>query len=213
MRLHVIRNAIDPTRLKVDENTVNVLRDQLNLHGKTVVLSVSRLHPQKDIETLLGAAARVDRADLIWLIVGDGPERGILEARANALGVKDRVRFLGTRNDVPALLHVADVLVLSTRWEGCPLVVLEAGICGTPAVVSDVPGAREVVRDGVTGLLFPAGDVTALASYVERLANDPDRRRALGHAGNAFVREKFAVDVMIERYRTLYARVLDNESV
>src|SRR5207248_3814804 len=114
------------------------------------------------------------------VLVGDGPERAGVEAQVRELNLGEKVRFLGTRKDVAQLLHGADLFLLTSVSEGIPLTVIEAMAAGLPVVATDVGGLREVVADGLTGLLAPAKDAAALADCVWRLAGDPELRRRMG---------------------------------
>jgi glycosyltransferase involved in cell wall biosynthesis len=117
-------------------------------------------------------------------ILGDGPDRAALEARAAALGVAAAVRFAGFQDNPFAYFAAADLFVLSSRYEGLPNVLLEALACGCPAIAFDCPhGVREIVRDGVNGVLVPPEDVAALRAAMLRVLQDPDERRRL--AANA----------------------------
>jgi glycosyltransferase involved in cell wall biosynthesis len=119
------------------------------------------------------------------MLVGDGPDRAMLEARATALGVADAVQFLGERPDVERLLPGFDVFVLSSREEGIPNALLEAMAAGRPAVVTDVGGNREVLRDGDTGWIVPAQSPARSQTRSRRCSATPPRR-----AGGASVRAR-----------------------
>jgi glycosyltransferase involved in cell wall biosynthesis len=150
------------------------------------------------------AAARsaVKRAALV--LVGDGPERPGLEAIAAELGVADAVRFAGARSDVPRLLRLFDVFALSSQTEGISVALLEAMAAGLPAVATAVGGNPEVVVEGETGRLVPAGDPARLGEALASLLADPDRRQAWGQAGRARVMEKFTLDRMVRDYEAIY---------
>ena len=121
---------------------------------------------------------------LSGVVAGDGPERASLEDKARALGLEGAVEFLGLREDVPALLAAADVLVLSSDDEGFPNVLLEAMEASRPVVATDVGDVRDVVRDGETGFVVPL-DADALAARLRELAANPQRARTMGAAGRA----------------------------
>jgi glycosyltransferase involved in cell wall biosynthesis len=146
-----------------------------------VVLSVARLEAGKGLDVLLRAAAHLPEAT--FAIAGDGPERVVLEALARALGVDERVRFLGFRNDVEALLAGCDVFVLPSLDEGFPLSVLEAMAACRPVVASDVGGVPEAITHDETGLLVPPGNPDALAAALARLLDDAPTRRRLAISG------------------------------
>jgi len=170
---------------------------------------VGRLHPVKGHRPFLEAARIVlDAVPRAWfLLVGDGPLRGELEAAAHELGIQDRVRFLGFRRDVPQLIKAMDLLVLPSIEEAIGRVLVEAHASGRPAVASRVGGTSEVVEDGVTGYLVPPGDVSALAARMIDVLASPDRGRAMGAAGDARVRPIFGLDAMIDSTLEVYDRV------
>jgi glycosyltransferase involved in cell wall biosynthesis len=147
-----------------------------------VALCPARLEPQKRHDVLLEAWTRV--AGAILLLAGDGSLRTELEHRAEELGVADRVRFLGTRCDVPDLLEAADVTVLTSDWEGMPIAVLESLASGRPVVASDVDGVREALAGG-GGVLVPRRSPEATASALASFLFDARACLAAGEAGRA----------------------------
>jgi glycosyltransferase involved in cell wall biosynthesis len=176
-----------------------------------IVVMVSRAHPGKDHETLLRASAGLDCE--VWCIGGgtDGPEF----ARAIAPHAGDgarRIRVFGDRRDVPELLGEAGVFVLSSRYEGLPLSIIEAMRAGVPVLASRVGGVPELVRDGETGGLFPAGDADALRGLLSGLLDDPERRRRLGAAGRQAYERGFALEPMIDALLSVYRRVLETHA-
>ncbi len=178
-RIVVIENGIDLNRFH-DVVPSNVRREK-NLGDTFLFLFVGRLIHQKGVDILLNAFARV--ADAHLLIAGDGVERAALEERSHALGIDSRVTFLGARDDIPALMKTVDCFVLPSRWEGVGIVLFEAMASGLPIIVSDFGAAREVVNDGVSGLIVPIGDVDSLVRAMNRMNTDPQLRFRLLHAG------------------------------
>ena len=170
---------------------------------------VARLAPEKDVATLLRAAAvaRSAQPDFRLEIAGDGPCRTELERLAAELGLADGVRFLGPVRDVPALLRRARLFVLSSLTEGISLTLLEAMASALPVVATRVGGNGEVVTEGETGLLIPAGDPAALAEGMLALWNDPGRRVEMGRAARRRVEEEFDVRRMVARYENLYEQL------
>jgi glycosyltransferase involved in cell wall biosynthesis len=142
--------------------------------------------------------------DLHLVLVGDGPDRTRLEQFARAIGVAGQVHFLGNQPDVAALLALAEVVWVPGRVDGSVNVALEAMAAGRPVVASDLPGLAEVVCDGETGFLVPPGDKVALARQTWGLLEDAGRRRRLGDAGRARVRQHFAAEDMVRRWAALY---------
>ena len=203
-RVRVVPNGIDAAPYAAAGAQRDAVRAALGLGGAFVVGSVARLVPVKDQACQLAALARCPQATLV--LVGDGPERAALEALAAQLGVTARVRFLGTRHDVPNLLAAFDVFTLSSLSEGLPVAVLEAMAAGLPVVATRVGGVPEAVRDGVTGLLTPPRDAAALGA-AWRALESPQRRAALGAAGRAVVRSRFSLAAMVRAYEALYESI------
>jgi L-malate glycosyltransferase len=171
-----------------------------------VLMQVARLDYLKDHATALRTLARVsERAPNARLVlVGDGPERSGIEAQVQNLNLGDKVRFLGTRQDVDRLLHGADVFLLTSVSEGIPLTVIEAMAAELAVVATEVGGMSEVVADGATGYLAPAKDDATLAERVLRLAVDPELRRQMGVAGRARAKQHFDEPRMCDDYGRLY---------
>lgn len=156
-----------------------------------VVLGVGRLTPQKDFETLLRAFALVRaRRDARLLIVGEGPERGRLEALARELGLEKDVELPGTVSNVYAYMSQASVFALSSAWEGLPTVLIEAMACGAPVVATDCPsGPSEILQGGLLAPLVPVGDASALADAIAGLLEAPPDVDALRQRARMFSTE------------------------
>jgi glycosyltransferase involved in cell wall biosynthesis len=172
------------------------------------VVSVARLSPEKDIETLLEATAIAVREEPSFRveIAGDGVCMPILRQRARELALEGHVRFLGQLRDVPALLRRARLFVLSSISEGISLTLLEAMARGLPVVATRVGGNPEVVVDRETGLLVPARDPVELAQALLQLHRDPDACRRMGFAARERVEGCFDVRLMVQEYELLYLR-------
>ncbi len=179
---------------------------------------VARLWPQKRVKEALWAADQLKfaRLDFYLLAIGDGPERESLLRYRDDLRVADRVRFLGERSDVSRLLPNFDVLWNCSAYEGQSNAILEAQSFGIPVVASDVPGNRDLVVPGETGVLIPEFDGdrirrrTALTRETFRLLKDEnaDRRRTLGAAAKKRVEREFSIDALISRHVELYERLI-----
>jgi glycosyltransferase involved in cell wall biosynthesis len=177
--------------------------------GRCCGLFVGRFVAVKNILLLLDALARVAPAQRPFLLLaGDGPLDAELRARATQLGLDADVRFLGERDDAPALMQCADFLVLSSREEGLSNVVLEAMAAGCTPLVSAVGGNPELVEHERNGLLFPSDDAAALAVALERVAGDDALRARLAAAAHDDAAHGYAVDEMVRRTEAVYARVL-----
>lgn len=203
-RIEVVYNGVDLSRcVPIDRESV---RRRLGAGVSDIVIgSVGRLVPVKNYPLLLRAVrGLLANAVIIVALVGDGPERTALTAMAQALGLGERVRFLGHRDNVFELLAAMDVFVLPSVSEGMSNTLLEAMAASVPVVASDVGGNPEIVRDGVDGLLFPTADEAALRERLRRLCLDLPLRARLGKAGRARILEGFSIEAMIARYELLY---------
>ncbi len=204
-KLSVVPNGIDPAPFQRPPDPA--LRASLaGDPGRPLVFTAARLSPQKGLDVLLAAAALVPGA--VFVVAGDGPERGALEARAEALGVEQRVRLLGARDDVPALLAVSDLFVLPSRFEGLPLSVLEAMAAAKPVVASNVGGMGDAVIHGETGTLVPPGDAAALAAAIRAFLAEPERARRAGEAGRERLCTRFSAEMMIAGVTAVYDELL-----
>jgi glycosyltransferase involved in cell wall biosynthesis len=185
-------------------------RRELGLPAEApVVGSIGRLSEQKGHRYLLDAAARVlpGRKDARFLIVGDGDQMEPLRRQADALGIAPSVVFAGHRTDVPAVLGTLDVFCISSTYEGTPLALFEAMAAGKAIVSTAVDGCREVLEDGVTGLLVPPRDPDALASALSRCLDDAALRAALAQrARDASAR--YDITACVAQMQDLYDEVL-----
>jgi glycosyltransferase involved in cell wall biosynthesis len=176
--------------------------------GAPLALAVGRLIEQKDHSTLLRAFARVreQQPEARLAILGGGPLEAETRALAASLGITDAVALPG-RTEIRDWLERADVFVHTSRWEGFGIVLLEAMLAGLPIVATAVSAVPEVVEDGETGALVPAGDVEGVARELGALLADPGLRRRLGEAGRERARTEFSVARMAERTLEVYRGV------
>lgn len=176
-----------------------------------LVVSAGRLSLEKGHAILLEAMARIasEMPDVWLVLLGDGPERRRLEALAASLGISSRVVFPGFRDDVAAIFHAMDCLVLPSLTEGLPMVILEAYACGRPVVAAAVGGVPEVVCHGETGLLVPAGDAAELGRAIRALLADPTARERMGGAAEAWVRKRSGVERYVAEFADVFRRVVN----
>ncbi len=207
---HVVYNGIDVARFQEGRRRP-AARAELGLsEGDFVVGYVGRYHRQKSPGTLLEAIAGI-RGSLPaarLLMIGDGPLEADLRRQAERLGLAGRVVFFPPQNDLARLYACLDVFALPSRWEGLPLVLLEAGAAGVPVVASDAPGNREVVAHENTGLLFRPGDPQDAGRAILRLARDALLAQRCAAALSRRVEEKFTVERMVRDTAALYRAVL-----
>jgi glycosyltransferase involved in cell wall biosynthesis/aminoglycoside phosphotransferase (APT) family kinase protein len=203
-KVEVVYNAVDIERVAV--SAPPGLRAQLGgSETRQLVLTPARLNAQKGHDTLLEATAEVP--DALFLLAGDGPERGRLEARAAELGVAERVHFLGRREDVPQLLAACDVFALPSLYEGSSLAVLEAMAAGIPVVSSAIGGTEELIEDGRSGLLVPPDDAAALAAALRRLLGDPQLREDFAARARERVDAGLTREQNAERVEAIYGEL------
>ncbi len=208
----VIPNGIPVGRFRAAASRADA-RNMLGLADDAVVFSsVGRLSPEKDHILLLEAFARASegRPEMTLLVVGDGPLRSELKQRVAQLRLHDRVRFLGNRTDIPEILAASNVFVLTSRWEGNPLTVMEAMAAGNAVVCTAVGGVPELVTDGSTGRLVPPSDAAGLANVMTELAGNAEQREALGKAAAREAEQRFDVSRMATSYAALYERLLQD---
>ena len=210
--LEVVPNGVDTERYRgVPAGTRERLRRGLDLTTEFAWLAVGRFEAAKDYPNLLRAFARVraQRPDAVLLLVGRGSLQADTEALARSLGLQGSVRFVGTREDVPEFMRAADGYVMSSAWEGMPMVLLEAAAAGLPIVATRVGGNQEVVVDGTTGFLVAPSDDEALGAAMLRLMGVPEaERRPMGSRGHDHVREHYGLSRVVDRYEAAYRDVL-----
>lgn len=176
--------------------------------GRCLAVTVARLAPQKALPVLLRALRETETQPVLAL-VGEGPLERELRAETARLGLVDRVRFLGFRDDVADVVAAADLFCLSSVWEGVPLAVQEAMLLGTPVVSTAVGGMGEIVTDGRSGLLVPTGDPRALAGAIDEVCASPELGRRLAAQATVDLKARFSTDKMLARLESLYRDGVD----
>jgi glycosyltransferase involved in cell wall biosynthesis len=208
-RVIVIHNGLELSRF--DRPPDPELRRRLGADKASVVVGVvANFIPYKGHRFFLDAWAEVVARvpDAVALLVGDGPGRPDIEARAGALGLLPSLRFLGSRLDVPDILSAVDLLVHPSLEEGFCNAILEAMAAGKPVVATAVGGNPEAVVDGETGLLVPPGDGRALAAAIGWILDHPEQAAGFGRAARRRVAERFELSRMVRQYETVYDRLL-----
>lgn len=205
----------DPSRCRVIGNSVDVTRYNnarafawSNLgwpEDSRVILFVGRFHPQKGLELVQQQIDRIapPHSSRRLLLVGDGPLRSSLQQWANGIG-RDRVQLMPWQSDVAPLMKAARLLVLPSRYEGMPNVVLEAFAAGRPVVCSRVEGSQELVSHARQAQSFAAGDAATMVDLIERLCSDDTLHHEVGEANLARVRRDFSIPGMVDAYASCY---------
>lgn len=210
-RIAAVPNGIVLERHDPDDRVRARVRSELGAANQFLWLAAGRLTRAKDYPNLIEAFRRLastgERSRL--LIAGGGPDEASIRECVTAAGVDGRATLLGVRPDVPDLMRAADAFVLSSAWEGLPMVLLEAGASSLPIVTTDVGGNREAVLDGQTGFVVPARDAGALAEGMRRVAEmEPADRLAMGRAARAHTAAHFDIDVIARRWHETYLDLL-----
>jgi glycosyltransferase involved in cell wall biosynthesis len=209
-RLVLVSNGVDAL-LWHPEPCVRVqYRQRLGLTGEFLWFAAGRLDPVKGYPALLRAMMNVP-AEARLVVAGAGPDEGRLRRMAIESGLETRVRFIGFQPDVLPWMQAADAFVLSSRWEGLPMSLLEAGACGLPAVVTDVPGSREIIAHGHNGFLASAADISGLCAAMSRMMQLSHEERArMGANARRRVLARFGLDAVLDRWEGLYRELLES---
>jgi len=210
--LTVIPNGVDTEQFRrIPREVGHSLRQSLGLEGKFVWLAVGRFEIAKDYPNMLRGFARVRERfpQATLLLVGRGSLQSETERLAQSLDLGSGVRFLGVRDDVVQVMSAADGYVMSSAWEGMPMVLLEAAAAGLPIVTTRVGGNHEVVRDGESGFVVPPRDHEALGRAMLQLMElSETERRSMGDRGREIIRAHYGLNRVVERWEELYRDVL-----
>lgn len=212
----VIRSGIEMDRFGNPQRSRDEMRSELGIpHGALVIGTVTRLSPQKapldfvEMAQKIASASKIaaQNSDTYFVMVGDGPLRGEVEAAIAAAGLSEQFVLTGLRRDVPELLTVFDVFALTSLWEGLPRVLPQAMSTVLPVVATTSDGNAEIVSEGKNGFLVPPGDTTQIAELVLSLLNDPGKRRQMGEAGREIAKE-YDVRHMVSQIDALYRELM-----
>ena len=207
--IEVISNFVNCDIYVRDPVAAQNLRAQYAAPGEAVLVHLSNFRPVKRIQDVIQIFARVAREmPARLLMVGDGPERSSAELLAKSLKISDRVHFLGKHDQVNQLLPVADLMLMPSEMESFGLAALEAMACAVPTIGTNVGGVPELIHDGVTGLLFPVGDVNAMSEAAVTLLKDHDRLNEMSQAGREEAQRTYCASRVIPRYEEFYASIL-----
>ncbi len=204
-RIEVIHNGLDPSQFALEhEEDASRMRDQLGARGRPLVLGVFRVGDEKNPHHFIHVARRVlaRLPDCVFAIAGEGPMLADMRRFTEDLG--DSVRTLGRRDDVPALIAASDAMLLCSRVEGLPNVLIEAQALGCPVIATDAGGTRETMVPNETGFLRPVADVHGLADDLLRVLTDAPLREQLSRRARSFARERFSLESMVQRMHGVY---------
>ena len=215
--LHLLPNGVDSVKFRpLPPSWRSLLRSSLlEIDNETpCVVMLGRLWRQKNPECFVEAAIKLldSGYQTRFFMVGDGEYREALLARIEEAGHSESITLLGWRDDVARLLSCMDIFVLPSRWEGMPLAILEAQAIGLPVVASDIPGNRDLVNDGVDGLLCKSEDSDSLADKLQQLLDDEPLRRAYGEAGRNKVMTSYRIEDRVDKMSDIYQTRLQKKS-
>jgi L-malate glycosyltransferase len=207
--IEVIRNFVNCDVYVRNPAKVAAMRPRYATADEKLLVHLSNFRPVKRILDVVEVFARVANAlPARLMLIGDGPDRSAAEYLALRLGVQDRIHFLGKQDNVNELLPLADLMLMPSEMESFGLAALEAMACSVPTIATRVGGVPELVDDGINGLLFPTGDVEAMANAAIGLLTDQGRLAAMGAAARKTASDRFCASRIIPVYEQYYERVL-----
>ena len=203
-KVFTIFNGVDTDRFSPGSGAR--IREELGIPTDTPVVGIlAALRPEKNHELFLTGAQSILRQlpEAQFLIIGDGPRRKELEALSQQLSIADSTHFLGSRSDIPEIMHALDIMALTSHNEASPVSILEALSCGVPVVSAEVGSVPETVVPGETGKLFARGDLEGYVQGAVELLTHLEEARELGREGRRRVEQNWSLDAMVKGYETL----------
>ncbi|MES2220568.1 MAG: N-acetyl-alpha-D-glucosaminyl L-malate synthase BshA [Acidobacteriota bacterium] len=209
--IQVITNFVNCDVYLRNPEASKIVRAQYAEPNEAVLVHLSNFRPVKRIQDVIRIFAGVAKEmPARLLMVGDGPERSSAEWLAKSLNISDRVSFLGKHDQVNELLPAADLMLMPSELESFGLAALEAMACEVPTIGTNVGGVPELIHDGVTGLLFPVGDVEAMSAAAIGLLKHPDRLKEMARAGRQEAQRTYCASRVIPKYEEFYESILRN---
>ncbi|MBA4394251.1 MAG: glycosyl transferase family 1 [Desulfobacca sp.] len=212
-KMVVVFNGIDLGVFKPKRDSKE-MKNHLDIpEDYSVVGQTAKLRPEKGHRLLLQAAKLVleQKQKVIFLLIGDGPERPALEEACRGLGLSANVRFLGDRKDLPDLINILDIGTLSSPMETFPNALLEYMALSKPVIAPDIGGVPEIITDGIEGLLFPPNEADSLAEKLLDLISNPKKSRKMGAEGARRVGNFFSMEMSVKKIEQLFFSVLSEK--
>jgi glycosyltransferase involved in cell wall biosynthesis len=209
-RVCTIQNHVDLGRFRPQAKDPALLERLGIRDGQTVVVHVSKIEPIKRPLDLVAAASKIGQAaDLVYVIVGQGPLLAEMKEACRRLMLMDRFRFVGwvSYERIPGFLNIADMVVQPSEREGLSRVYLETMACGRTLIASDIPAAREVIRHGENGLLFERGNLDSLTTTISLVANDSALRKSIGSSASTSA-ASHALEDMAAEYDRVFREIV-----
>lgn len=208
-----ILNGVNLGRFSKNSTDSLILRRQMGIRESDFVVSnISNLIKVKGIDNIVEAANILNQKyeDIIFLIIGEGDQRKEFQRLAEKFGLKDKVRFLGLRNDSEKILSITDVFVYPSVWqEACAFGIVEALACGIPVIATDVGGTPELIRNGITGILIKPHDYSALAENIERLYHDRKTLSDMSKLAQEDAAQRFRLSRVVNQTIDIYETCLE----
>lgn len=203
-KVRVLYNFVNTDRFRPDPLSRREVRRSVGVEDEFVALTVAYLIKDKGVDVAVRALAALPEGVTLW-IIGDGPERGALEALARELNLQGRVRFLGSPPTVVPFMQAADCFICPSVWnEGAGAVNFEAMACGLPDIASRIGGIPEFVEDGRNGFLFTPGDHQELAERIDRLYNEPAERHRMGQQARSIMTSRYSIPSLLDQHLGVY---------
>jgi glycosyltransferase involved in cell wall biosynthesis len=211
-KIRLVANAIDTERYRPGVWERSAVRQELGLKPDDVVLAgIGRLNPQKNFALLLEVVAELKQPDLRVVLAGTGPEEAYLQERVAELRLSEQVRFLGYVADTRKVYGAADVLVITSRFEGLPMTLLEAMSSGVPVVAAALDGIMEVIESGRNGWLVKPGDRAGFVAAVREALEDEPKRQRLAEAGRETILQRYGAARMVQEIEEVYTRLIEEK--
>ena len=210
--VRTLLNGVPVQQVRSEAIRLEELRAELNIcSSHQVVGSVAVFRTQKRLADWLAVAAEIARRQsaVTFLLVGDGPEMPMVQAKVRELGLEERIRLPGFREDGRRCLGLMDIFLMTSQFEGLPIALLEAMTLGKAVVATEVGGIPEVITDGHEGRLAPVGAIGSLAQHVEALLKDPAQSQRMGRHGAAKVETHYHIKHRVRAIEKVYAELLD----
>jgi glycosyltransferase involved in cell wall biosynthesis len=211
-----IPNSVDTNQFYPNLDLRKKTREQLGIQEQFAWLAVGRFYPQKDYPTMIQAFgfSLKEKPDSLLFIAGEGPLQGEVKDLAKSLGIESNIRFLGPRRDILSLMNAADAHLMSSVWEGMPLVLLEAASTALPIIATNAGGIPETVLNGETGILVPPKNPHKLADAMQQLIDMPQIQRInMGKKGREYVLANYSTNEVVNKWEELYMRLLNNRKL
>lgn len=206
-----ISEGINLSRIVQRISDKAIIKSQFNIPSDaTVIGAVGRLVEQKGHRYLIEAASKINSCanNIYYMIVGDGELRDELKLLSSQLGLDDRIIFAGAIIEIERILHMFDIFVQPSLWEGLPIAILESMAAMVPVIATDIPGSNHIIEDGVNGMLVPPADSESLSNAILLLIKSPDLRKKI--AQNAYYSlQKFRIENIVRQYSVIYRNLID----